>query len=143
MASIDLSTQAFHSKLNEFFPPDHPNTPWLLRLMFIRDDVHFEFKSIHNDTEGVDDIWLRSYFLRRISVSLLEAKNVFSHELRNYLAEQKATKPVDKTLAALTPHFDEAINKVEDLTAHLEGLRNAVGAHVRPDYALKGGQRCS
>jgi hypothetical protein len=69
MANIDLRTQEFHGKLNEFFPTDHPNSPWLLRLMLIRDDVHFEFASIHKDAKGVDDTWLRSYFLRRISVA--------------------------------------------------------------------------
>jgi hypothetical protein len=137
MATIDPTTQEIHAKLNEFFPPDHPNSPWLLRLMLIRDDVHFEWSSIHKEAAGVDENWRLTYFLRRISISLLEAKNIFCYEFGDYLKKHKAADPrkQDATLLALTPHFDEAIAIVTDVAPQLRGLRDSVGAHLRPEYA--------
>jgi hypothetical protein len=141
MADPHFITQTLNGKLNEFFPPDHPNTPWLLRLMVIRDDVHFELSSIQEHIESAQS-WKVVYYLRRISVSLLEANCIFGHNFRIHLEWHQDGKkgPVDPLLLDLMPLFQEAISKVTELSEKLKGLRDSIGAHLRPDFAVKGGR---
>lgn len=50
-------------RMAELFPPGHPDSPWLIRLMIIRDDVEFEFRSLWlNPDATTDDCWRCTYF---------------------------------------------------------------------------------
>jgi hypothetical protein len=38
--------------LSDLFPPDHPETAWLLRLMIIRDDLDYELRTPVSTARG-------------------------------------------------------------------------------------------
>jgi len=142
MTAPRFITQTIQGKLSEFFPPNHPNTPWLLRLMAIRDDIHFELFSIKEHLESDAQSWKVMYYLRRISVSLLEANCIFGHNFRIHLEWHRDGKkgPIDPLLLELTPLFQLAISRVTELSGKLKGLRDSIGAHLRPDFAVNGGR---
>ncbi len=61
-------------KLVELFPPDLPDSPWLLRLMIIRDDLDHELRNVWlADDATVEDSWKSVYHIRRLAVSVHEA----------------------------------------------------------------------
>lgn len=117
--------------LSQLFPIDHPATPWLLRLMVIRDDLEYEFRSIWlGDDPSNEDTWRCTYFLRRISISLVEAHAVLSYQVGK---ESKRAK--DDLMLALAPHIRAATAALDEANRLVAPLRNAVGAHLRPKYA--------
>src|SRR5260221_7424446 len=114
--------------LPQFFPPDDPDSYWLLRLAIIRDDLRYELHSLGlNLTDGLEEVWRTSYFLRRISITLLEARSIFEWEIG------RLTKhPPNRLFKAMTPRLRRAIAILTKAKSTLEQLRNAVGGHVRP-----------
>ena len=76
------TVQQYEGRLALFFPPDDPESPWMLRLMIIRDDLNFELNGTRlGPSDRVDEVWRSTYFIRRISVTLLEAASVLGHEV--------------------------------------------------------------
>lgn len=133
MADTPPEIHEYKGKLVEFFPPDDPDSPWLLRLMIIRDDLDFEVRNLGLDKDaGPEDAWRTTYFLRRISVTLLEAASILGHEVGKV-----AKKPEDEAMKKLAPSLREAINIVHSHRGELERLRDSIGAHVRPQNADK------
>jgi len=127
------SPQIVSGTLQTFFPPNHEDSPWLLRLMIIRDDISFEVEHLAlKESDGPEEVWRTVYFLRRLSVSLLEAKNILAHELSTLV---KASS--DEAMKALGPHLREAISRVVAVEDVLRPLRDSLGAHVRPSNADK------
>jgi hypothetical protein len=116
--------------LAELFPPDDLNSSWLLRLAVLRDDLEHELKpktAVDDEAQGT---WLEIYRLRKLSITLGELKNIFSHEVRTFLATVDWPTDVVRAVADLTL-------AVEDLTAKLQPVRDALAAHVRPANAVQ------
>jgi hypothetical protein len=123
------------AKLIELFPPDHDDSPWLLRLMIIRDDLEYELRNLWLEKgASQDDVWRCSYFLRRITISLLEAKNVLVHEVAKVIK-----RPKDDLLKGLVPHLRKTIAAIESQEPVLLPIRDALGGHVRPQSAGRAG----
>jgi hypothetical protein len=115
----------------DLFPVDNPATPWLIRLMIIRDDLQYEFQNMLRATdEGNRDLWLYSYFLRRICISLWEARSVLTTE-----AGKESKRAKDDLMRSLAPDVQAAVAVLEDVSKLLKPVRDAVSAHVRPRYA--------
>lgn len=133
MADTPPEIHEYKGKLVEFFPPDDADSPWLLRLMIIRDDLDFEVQNLGLEEDaGPEDAWRTTYFLRRISVTLLEAANILKFEVG------KATKrPEDEAMKKLAPSLRRALDTIKAHEDELERLRNSIGAHVRPQNADK------
>lgn len=114
--------------LSDLFPVDHPATPWLLRLMIIRDDVDFEFRNLWLDKNaGPEESWRCTYFIRRMTVSLMEALAVLACE-----GGKESKRAKDEVMVALGPHVRDTTEALEEAARLLEPVRNAVGAHLRP-----------
>jgi len=113
--------------LAELFPPDDPNSSWLLRLAVLRDDLEHELKPKPGGDDEARGMWLQIYGLRKLSITLDELKNIFSHEA--FL--QTVDWPVD-----VVRGVRELTVAVEDLTKKLQPIRDALGAHVRPANAV-------
>jgi len=121
----------FRKKLSEFFPPDHPDSTWLLRLTVLRDDFAYEVERLglkRDDPPG--EVWRCAYTLRKIGITIREIKNIFCHELQHMLSKRAATLP-----PPLVDEIKRAIVAVEEADVMLEPIRNAMGAHVRPRNA--------
>jgi hypothetical protein len=117
--------------LAKLFPPDHPDSPWLFRLAIIRDDIEWELRNLPLRREdGPEQVWRCTYFLRRLSVSILEARDVLAHEV-----SEAIKRPADEAMARLAPHIREAVKVVAVAVEAIKPLRNVVGAHVRPQNA--------
>jgi hypothetical protein len=101
--------------------------------MIIRDDLAFEMNGLklHAD-DGPERVWQTTYFLRRISVSLLEATSIFQHDVGAAIK-----RPTTDTMRKLAPLLRKAIKTVGKRRRALEALRNPIGAHVRPRNADK------
>jgi hypothetical protein len=118
-------------RLADLFPPDHPDSPWLLRLLILRDDIWYEIINLPLGADSTsDDVWRCSYFLRRLSVSILEARAILAYE------GGKASKRArDEVMVGLAPHIKDVIANVEQVVQTLDPIRNAIGAHMRPQNA--------
>ena len=121
-------TISVKGRLADLFPPDNPATPWLIRLMIIRDDLQYEFQSLLLATDASKvDVWLYSYFLRRMSVSFMEARGVLSFE-----ASKESKRAQDDLMNSLAPDVRAAVAVLEEASCLMKPLRDAIGAHVRP-----------
>jgi hypothetical protein len=121
-------TISVKGRMAELFPLDNPATPWLIRLMIIRDDLQYEFQNLLLATDASKvDIWLYSYFLRRMSISLMEARSVLSCEAGK---ESKLAK--DDLMNSLAPDVRAAVAVLDEASCLMKPLRDAIGAHVRP-----------
>jgi hypothetical protein len=124
----------YDAKLAEFFPPDDPHTSWLFRLMVIRDDLAFETENLmwvedekHGDRKEDRATWKTSYFIRRLSVSLLEAWNIFTHDVTSFI------KQLDDNDGKMIAHpLRQAIKDIERVKPTLKNMRDVLGGHVRP-----------
>ncbi len=119
--------------LQAFFPPDDPESPWLLRLMILRDDLRYEIEHLGLQPESDSDaVWRMTYALRRATVSLLEAKSILAYE-----GARAAKRPADDVMRALAPFIQDSLATLEAAKGPLTRLPDALGAHVRPQNAAK------
>src|SRR6059058_4628511 len=121
----------FKAKLRELFPPEHPDTSWLLRLAILRDDVAHERRCIAG-TEGaaVDSAWRSLYAVRRVSISIGEVDAIL-----NWYKARERLKRADlapETAAALKAGRDA----IRAAFHFLKPVRDAMGAHVNPESAI-------
>jgi hypothetical protein len=118
------------AKLSDLFPPDDPDSTWLLRLALLRDDLEYEIVpkgARHDDPSGV---WSNVYGLRKLAITVGEVKNIFSHDVAPYLLTMDWPSDVVKAMQA-------AVAAVEDVEAKLRPIRDGLGAHVRPANAVQ------
>lgn len=116
------------AKLVELFPESVSESPWLLRLMVIRDDVEYELRNLAlKPDDGAEEIWRCTYFIRRLSTSLMEAESIFASEVGKF-----AKKAGDPEVSKLSPRLREAMTVARNAAALLKPIRDAVGAHIRP-----------
>src|SRR5664279_377598 len=108
-------------RLAELFPPENPATPWLIRFMIIRDDLQYEFQNMLGATsEGKIDLWLYSYYLRRICISLWEARGILTTE-----AGKESKRAKDDLGRSLAPDVQAAATVLEDASKLLKPVRDA------------------
>jgi hypothetical protein len=124
-------TGVMPTRLGDMFPHDAHHSPWLYRLAVLHDDIRFELAELLLEPDAPDiAAWKTSYFLRRLSISIDEARHIWVKHVVNYLEEHRKRIPseVDDRLIAAGKLLVETADK-------LRPVRNAVGAHVRPSNA--------
>ena len=122
------ATQFIRRRLQEFFPPDDPESAWLLRLMIIRDDLKFEVENLGLPEDAdAQRAWQTVYFLRRMTITLTEERAILGHNASRFL--KRADGDAHKVLS---PHVRDTVNALDTFLPPLEDVRNALGAHVRP-----------
>ncbi len=121
-------------KLSALFPPEHPATPCLVRLMILRDDLEYDLRHVWiKRDDGPEELWRCVYSLRRLAVSILEAQSVLGHDVAKLLKS-----PADDALRLLSPHIKEVTATVAEAATVLKPIRDALGGHVRPQAASGG-----
>lgn len=125
-------------RLVDLCPPNHPDAPWLLRLIIIRDDIEFEFGMLWlGDDDGTHEVWRHVYALRRLSVSILEARAALAQDAMKGI--KRLVREGDNVAKALERHVLATIATTDRACAALEKLRNELGGHVRPKAASSEG----
>lgn len=120
-----------HARMQELFPVDHPASAWLLRLMVIRDDLEFEYRSLGlKPDDGTEEVWRCSYFLRRIATSIFEARGILEQDVG-----KASARPADEAMKLLAPFLKEVIEVVKRAANIVTPIRNALSAHIRPQNA--------
>src|SRR5216684_1550382 len=78
------------ARLDEFFPPDHPDTPWLLRLAVLRDDIAYEVDRISlKPGASPADVWISAYTLRKLAITVNEVKHAFTRDVQRWLKSKR------------------------------------------------------
>ena len=120
-------------KLSELFPPDHPDTPWLLRLAILRDDLSHELHQLPlKQDDPPSAVWRCAYTLRKIGITIDETTSIFRNEIGPRLSDvqlEHGEEFSDKMTRAI-----ESLRAAREL---LQPLRNSLGAHVDPKNASK------
>jgi hypothetical protein len=103
------------------------------RLAVVRDDIDREFDGITTPKTGeVERAWEHAYFMRRLSVSVLEAKSLFDHDI-SLMLEKDSLRGVDQDyVRGRLRELKTTLDAIEDL---LRPVRVALGGHVRPNSA--------
>lgn len=123
--------RTFEGKLGDFLIPGDERSAWVYRLAIIRDDLQFEMSHLRilAEVPTTTDTWHLFYFLRRISVSILDACRIFRHDVPKWIAKHKdAPKNVQDAIRDAKKGADQA-------WADLELVRNNIGGHVNPEDA--------
>jgi hypothetical protein len=90
--TVDL--RSYPRLLDQLFPPENPYSPCMWRLAIIRDDIDWELNNQivatkrAATTNDFAALWEFGYFLRRLSISVLEAKHVFDRDITRMLKMQ-------------------------------------------------------
>ena len=115
-------------KLREFFPRNHRDTPWLVRLVILRDDIHHERLRLIEPLTGSahERVWKRVYMMRKVSISVVEVRDIFNYP--------PALRTVPDDAKHLFKQSIEAVNKAYEV---LKPLRRGLGGHVRPKNAVE------
>jgi hypothetical protein len=132
MTDVD-HTFTLRARLDQFFPPEHPDTPWLVRLAVLRDDASYEGERLGLKPEdSPDEVWRCAYTLRKLTITIGEVKNLLAHDARESLKRRSAL---------MSPTFLEAVENtvqaIEVAAAAVKPLRDGLGAHVRPSNAME------
>ena len=122
--------------LVEFFPIDDPLAPWMFRIAIIRDDLAFEIDGLGLSADASEaEVWRCSYFIRKLCVTLFEASGLFEQQVQKYANAQCRVSP------KLTDVISRARKQLVETRGIIEPIRNSLGAHIRPTYALSGEDR--
>jgi hypothetical protein len=79
-----MALLTYKAALSRLFPRDDESSHWMLRLAMIRQDLKLEVSQIAlSENVTRDDLFRTTYFLRRISISILEAESVMARDLRS------------------------------------------------------------
>ena len=121
-------------RFDQFFPPEHPHTPWLYRLAVLRDDLNYELENMTLKPDAPPlEVWRCVYVLRGLVVTIHELKNIFANEVRLYM-ESLAGKIPRET----TEWFEETRRVAEEANQAVLPIRDKLGGHVRPSNTSKG-----
>src|SRR5580698_4392690 len=120
------------AKLGDLFPADDPNSPWLLRLAILRDDFEYEIVP-KGDREGdLSGVWMSFYWWRKRAITIGEVKHIFCHDVANYVKCNSADWRPE-----FVEKLKESIRAVEEADRAFGPIRDALGAHVRPENAVR------
>jgi hypothetical protein len=120
--------ETYKATLGDFFPADDKMSPWLMRLAIIRDDLRFEIDGLALSEDATNrDTWRCGYFLRKITITLLEAERILNYDLTTAL--KRRSEDFDPLVANA---FRKQAKTVGEHRAALEAVRDYLGAHVRP-----------
>jgi hypothetical protein len=130
---VKLDLISYALKLGDLFPSDDRSSPAMWRLAILRDDIGRELDGlVALDPQDDEQVWEHVYFLRRLPVSILEAKGILEYEVSRTLKQQA---PGSKRHSDLHHAIGQVTAKLAALESLLKPVRNAMGAHVRPDSA--------
>lgn len=129
-----MGLSRYRGSLPKLFPPEEESAHWLVRLAMVRHDLRFEVSQVGVPDEPTrEDYFRTTYFLRRISISLLEAERILNHDLGRLLKRGRPEIPREFAAA-----LDELRKSVSDVRPSLEEIRDVIGAHVRPKSDASG-----
>lgn len=118
----------YRGTLPQMFDPDGDSTPWLVRLAMIRHDLKFEISQLGlTEDAGPDDVFRTTYFLRRISISVLEAESILNFNLGKFLERMADVWPKD-----LVDGLNERRATAAAAREKLKTVRDVIGGHLRP-----------
>ncbi|SRR5229473_2449172 len=113
------------TRLGDLLPHGAPASPWLYRLLLLRDDLDFELRSLAMDKDAEPiRAWENVYFLRRISVSIAELKSLWTRHVGRMVKRSKLDPKA-------TAEFIRIGKVITETAKKLEIVRNALGGHVR------------
>ena len=122
--------------LGRAFPSSDPLSQAILRLSILREDLHFEVRALSNRRAAVltkPDPWLaRSYFVRRITVSLAAIHEVLMRDraLNDFIAAPPRGVDRDAVIEAKAQRKMLARNMQT-----LEPIRHKLAAHMDREFA--------
>lgn len=123
----------YSASLDKLFPPDDPDTLWLLRLAILRDDLTHEVEHLGLTSDAaVKDFWRSTYAIRRLSLIVGEVNNVFV----NLVLKQHLHKLRPRSGDEFADRLEALIKRVDEGYVLLEPIRNSLGGHVQPKNAL-------
>jgi hypothetical protein len=121
-----------NAKLGDLFPADDPDSSWLLRLAILRDDFEWEVVPKGDRPGDATEVWLSVYSWRKLAITVGEVKNIFSHDLTQYLeARERGWEP---QMVLILRDAIKAVYKADEVLAP---IRDGLGAHVRPSNAVQ------
>lgn len=102
---------SFTKSLSRIFPPDDPDSPWLIRLAILRDDFSYELSQIGlKPDDPPDAVWRSTYMLRKIGITIGEVTSIFRSEVARRVPDievahgrpiaQKITEAIELVRAA-------------------------------------------
>jgi hypothetical protein len=125
--------RGYPRRLGKLFPCENPYSPAMWRLAIIRDDIDREVEGTFlPGMPHEDPNWEHAYFLRRISISVLEAKNLIVHDIPKMLEEQPLQKSRHDFVVEKIRTLQTLLAEADEL---LEPFRQGIGGHVRPNNA--------
>ena len=129
---MEVDLHRYKRALVQLFPHDHPHSGAMWRLAIIRDDLSHELRRCAISRDSDDELgWEHSYYIRRLSVSVLEARSLFQHEIP-VVFKELLRAPGNKPWRA---KIKEVTKRLDELAKTLEPFRDALGGHVRPNNA--------
>jgi hypothetical protein len=130
---LRLDRRGYQRTLGRLFPHDNPYSPAMWRLAIIRDDIDRELCGIGLPSESDDDrVWEHGYFLRQLSVSVLEAKSLIDHDVSKMLKDRPLKNTRHEVVVERVAELRTQLAQAEEL---LRPIRNGLGGHVRPNRA--------
>jgi hypothetical protein len=119
-------TYKFTAKLQEFFPPDHEDTPCLLRAAIIRDDLRKEVLTIRAAAKRKDPLaWELVYAIRRSSVTLRSARDLIG------LIRSRPSSRSPRYSRAFLAEVAKVHELLKKPTLTID-MSDSIGAHVNP-----------
>jgi hypothetical protein len=123
----------FTRKLRELFPYDNEYSAALWRLAVVRDDIDRELDGIAIPADADEErVWEHCYFLRRLTVSILEAKSLIDQQVSKMLKYQARR---NSGRARMHEAVKALMERLSDAEALLRPMRDAFGGHVQPNAA--------
>ncbi len=126
------------ARVGDLFPANDERSPWMFRLAVLRDDVDYEVKtlfSLRHDSSTADS-WRTVYHLRRLTVTILEARDIFRAQVQPWVGRNK--RDPGKVPPKMKKLVDFVVRKLVDAELYLEPIRNGLGGHVKPRSAHHG-----
>ena len=128
-------TISVKGRLADLFPPDNPATPWLVRLVIIRDDLQYEFQSLLLATDASKvDVWLYSFAPSQGRL-VHGGASVLSFD-----ASKESKRAHDDLMNWLAPDVRAAVAALDKASSLMKPVRDAIGAHVRPENVNPAGK---
>lgn len=124
---------SFTKSLSRIFPPDDPDSPWLIRLAILRDDFSYELSQIGlKPDDPPDAVWRCSYMLRKVGITIGEISDIFCDQIARRVPDLEA-----KYGAPVGDRLTKAIAAVRAADEYLKPLRDSLGAHMEPKFSNK------
>lgn len=131
--SADAQCWEVTTEMAALLPPENPHSQTLFRLCLPRDDLTFELLGLYNSpTNPLLHQWRWAYFARRLSSTLSELKDLFSHHVDKLIDDLPGTAEVRAEVIRYCRDAQTAIKKADEFCRPIRD-RGGVHARFRPE----------